>query len=100
MIICIAIVVITTIIVARSMYADCFVDWAFSAFVGFMLALIPFTIALCLFGYDYDRCIVEKKSSQEIIALKDNMNIRGSAYLFGGHIDEDLYYFYAKETEQ
>lgn len=100
MIICIAIVVITTIIAAKSLYADCFMDWAFSVLAGILYAIIPFIIALCLFGNDYDRCVVEKKSSQEIISLKDNMNIRGSAYLFGGHIDEDLYYFYAKETEQ
>lgn len=38
-------------------------------------------------------------SDTKIIALKDNQNISGSFYLLGGYADEDLYYYYAIETE-
>lgn len=38
-------------------------------------------------------------SDTHIIALKDNQNINGSFYIMGGYVDEDLYYYYATETE-
>ena len=38
-------------------------------------------------------------SDTKIIALKDNQNISGSFYIMGGYVDEDLYYYYAAETE-
>ena len=38
-------------------------------------------------------------SDTKIIALKDNQNISGSFYVMGGYVDEDLYYYYATETE-
>lgn len=39
------------------------------------------------------------ESDTKIIALKDNQNVSGSFYIMGGHINEDLYYYYATETE-
>ena len=38
-------------------------------------------------------------SDTKIIALKDNQNVNGSFYIMGGYVDEDLYYYYATETE-
>jgi hypothetical protein len=38
-------------------------------------------------------------SDTKIIALKDNQNVSGSFYIMGGYVDEDLYYYYATETE-
>ena len=38
-------------------------------------------------------------SDTKIVALKDNQNVSGSFYIMGGYVDEDLYYYYAKETE-
>lgn len=38
-------------------------------------------------------------SDTKIIALKDNQNVNGNFYIFGGYVDEDLYYYYAYETE-
>ena len=38
-------------------------------------------------------------SDTKIVALKDNQNISGSFYIMGGYVDEDLYYYYAIETE-
>lgn len=40
-----------------------------------------------------------KTEDTQIIALKDNQNISGTMYLMGGYVGEDLYYYYAKETE-
>ena len=38
-------------------------------------------------------------SDTKIVALKDNQNVNGSFYIMGGYVDEDLYYYYATETE-
>ena len=38
-------------------------------------------------------------SDTKIIALKDNQNANGSFYIGSGYVDEDLYYYYAIETE-
>lgn len=38
-------------------------------------------------------------SDTKIIALKDNQNVNGNFYIMGGYVDEDLYYYYAVETE-
>lgn len=38
-------------------------------------------------------------SDTKIIALKDNQNVSGSFYIMGSYVDEDLYYYYATETE-
>lgn len=42
---------------------------------------------------------IELVESQNIIALKDSQNVDGQFYLMGGYVKEDLYYYYAKETE-
>lgn len=43
---------------------------------------------------DYDM-----ESDTKIIALKDNQNVNGNFYIMGGYVDENLYYYYATETE-
>lgn len=40
-----------------------------------------------------------KDSDTQIIALKDNQNVNGRFYIMGGYVDEELCYYYAKETE-
>ena len=40
-----------------------------------------------------------KVSDTKIVALKDNQNASGSFYIMGGYVNEDLYYYYATETE-
>jgi hypothetical protein len=40
-----------------------------------------------------------KETDTKITALKDNQNISGGFYIMGGYIDEELYYYYATETE-
>ena len=63
----------------------------FGSILVFLLATI--TIGSCA-KVDYN-----KVSDTKIIALKDNQNISGSFYIMGGYVDEDLYYYYATETE-
>lgn len=55
--------------------------------------LASLTIGSCA-AVDYN-----KVSDTKIIALKDNQNVSGSFYIMGGYVDEDLYYYYATETE-
>lgn len=43
--------------------------------------------------------IIYVVSDTKIVALKDNQNISGNYYLLSGYVDEDLYYYYATETE-
>jgi hypothetical protein len=40
-----------------------------------------------------------KVDDKEIVALKDNQNVNGHFYLMGGYVNEELYYYYAEETE-
>lgn len=66
----------------------------------------------CTFGISFIVCLIASVittacaepvysvvSDTKIIALKDNQNVSGSFYIFGGYVDEDLYYYYATETE-
>ena len=41
----------------------------------------------------------EQVEDTPIIALKDNQNAEGHFYLAGGYVNEELYYYYAIETE-
>ena len=38
-------------------------------------------------------------SDTKITALKDNQNVNGNFYIMGGYVNEDLYYYYAAETD-
>lgn len=63
--------------------------------------LISLTVYLCASGIIFLFAKVEYStiSDTKIVALKDNQNINGSFYIMGGYIEEDLYYYYAIETE-
>jgi len=65
-----------------------------SAAISFMALLVSSAITSCYADIDYDMV-----SDTKIIALKDNQNINGSFYIMGGYVNEDLYYYYATETE-
>lgn len=83
---------------------DCY-DWGekistsflvlITSFLGAILALLLSTLIIgsCA-EVDYN-----KVSDTKIIALKDNQNVSGSFYIMGGYVDEDLYYYYATETD-
>lgn len=74
----------------------------FYSFIALIISMI-FTIIVLLAASAITSCCVEADyniiSDTKIIALKDNQNISGSFYIMGGYVDEDLYYYYATETE-
>ena len=65
-----------------------------STAITLVVLLASSCIASCCAEIEYN--VV---SDTKIIALKDNQNTSGSFYIMGGYIDEDLYYYYATETE-
>lgn len=65
-----------------------------STVITFIVLLVSSAIASCCAEIDYNMV-----SDTKIIALKDNQNASGSFYIMGGYVDEDLYYYYATETE-
>ena len=84
---------------------DSYCDWS-EKFLNSLMALVLsflFSFAVCLVASIITNCCAEIEynvvSDTKIIALKDNQNISGSFYIMGGYVDEDLYYYYATETE-
>lgn len=71
-----------------------FMALLFSLAISILVLVGVSTIVSCCADIDYD--IV---SDTKIIALKDNQNVSGRFYIMGGYVDEDLYYYYAVETE-
>lgn len=65
-----------------------------SILMGFIVLLFASLITTCCAEVNYNMV-----SDTKIIALKDNQNVSGNFYIMGGYIDEDLYYYYATETE-
>ena len=67
-------------------------------FLSFLTSLIVWlgasAITSCYAEIEYNMV-----SDTKIIALKDNQNVSGSFYIMGGYVDENLYYYYATETE-
>ena len=67
----------------------------FASFIlSFIALLLASSIISCNAEFEYD-----KVADTKIVALKDNQNVNGSFYIMGGYVDEDLYYYYATETE-
>ena len=62
--------------------------------VVLMVLVIPSIITS-----EYSEVEYKMISDEKIVALKDNQNINGDFYIMGGYVDEDLYYYYATETE-
>ena len=65
-----------------------------SFFITFIMLIVSSTIVTCCAEINYN--VV---SDTKIIALKDNQNISGNFYIMGGYVNENLYYYYATETE-
>lgn len=68
-----------------------------------LLASFVFSLMVLLIASGVVTCCAEIEyniaSDTKIIALKDNQNISGNFYIMGGYINEDLYYYYATETD-
>lgn len=65
---------------------------------SFLISLIICLVASLITSYCAE-LEYNVASDTKIVALKDNQNISGSFYIMGGYVDEDLYYYYAIETE-
>jgi hypothetical protein len=93
------------IVVTIKVLCDSYYDWDekilhplgtlfLSSMITFLVLLISSGIVSCIAEVDYDM-----ESDTKIIALKDNQNVNGRFYIMGGYVNEDLYYYYATETE-
>lgn len=96
---------IVTVIIIINIFNDNWNDWSDKIFLSVITIMLSFMVSLLILlvasamtsgcaEIDYDL-----ESDTKIIALKDNQNISGNFYIFGGYVDEDLYYYYATETE-
>ena len=84
-------------------------DWfdVADAFLGSILTLIAsFVVAVLILLFSSvfvtaaDAHIYYKlETDTKIIALKDNSDITGSRFICSGYVDDDLYYYYATDTE-
>lgn len=76
-------------------------DRVFIPFLSFLSALLV-SVLCCFISSLVVSEVAEldytKTNDTEIIALKDNQNISGGFFIMSGYVDEDLYYYYAKET--
>lgn len=108
MVICIVvffIFVVVAVIEGKDSSWYSFVDivkWLFFfALLAVVVAGFLIMVCLCISSFLHeDSMFIEKTQETPIIALKDNQNISGHFYLMGGYVNEDLYYYYAKETER
>lgn len=93
------------IVVTIKVLCDSYYDWGeklsypigtliLSSMITFLVLLISSGIVSCIAEVDYDMV-----SDTKIVALKDNQNVSGNFYIMGGYVDEDLYYYYATETQ-
>lgn len=64
------------------------------AVIGCLVLICSSAIAEC--GADKTHYVVE---DTEIYALQDNLATEGNFFLGSGHIDEELKYFYVKQTD-
>lgn len=97
--------VIVCSIIIIGIFRDRYNDLLDKFFFSFLTLLLSFVISiLVLVGVsaivsccaDINYNII---SDTKIIALKDNQNVSGNFYIMGGYVNEDLYYYYAVETE-
>ena len=81
-------------------------EWS-SFFFSFIVAFCGFFVGMliCLIGcvafecQPMEDCRIDMEDRTELVALKDNFQIEGSAFLFSSVIDEDLHYTYIYETD-
>lgn len=93
--------------IAISIYICCddWNDWGEKIWKSMLTLLTSFAISMLvlLFASICINCDAEIEynmiSDTKIVALKDNQNISGELYIMGGYVNEDLYYYYAIETE-
>lgn len=96
---------IAAVAIIIGVFRDDLYGWGERIGASFLTLTISLLISsmVCLCASGIMSCCVEIEynvvSDTKIIALKDNQNISGNFYILGGYVDEDLYYYYATETE-
>lgn len=69
-------------------------------FAGALGGLIILLISCGIFGSQpIEDCRTDMEDRIELVALKDNFQIEGSAFLFSSVVDENLHYTYIYETD-
>lgn len=66
------------------------------AFVGFLACLFAMVIFIAM---PEDTKVVEYGAKTELVALKDNFQVEGSAFLLSSVVNEELKYTYIYDTE-
>lgn len=70
------------------------------AAAGAMIGLLACLFAMCVFtAMPEDTKVVEYGPEIELVALKDNFQVEGSAFLFSSVVDENLKYTYIYDTD-
>lgn len=69
-----------------------------SLLIAFLISLICFFMSSIIIS-EFAELDYKETNDTKIIALKDNQNINGRFYIMGGYVDEEMYYYYAEETE-
>ncbi len=93
------------LVVTIKILCDSWYDWVDKLFYSIVTLILSgmFTFLVLLIAsgvvsgcveVDYDMV-----SDTKIVALKDNQNVSGNFYIMGGYVNEDLYYYYATETQ-
>lgn len=65
---------------------------------AFVIFIVTFIASGCI-SSNPNNIVYEKNSDEQIYALKDNLNLNGNLYIVSGYVGEELYYYYAVETE-
>ena len=80
---------------------DCLEGGCLSIAAGLVCSSVTALVLLFSSAFITDCAEVDYKvvSDTKIVALKDNQNTSGNFYIMGGYVDENLYYYYATETE-
>lgn len=64
--------------------------------VGVIIAIGSCAVFEC---QPIENCRIDMEDRTELVALKDNFQVEGSAFLFSSVVDEDLHYTYIYETD-
>lgn len=84
---------------------DEYFDWSdklgtsFLIMLASILGIVLVTLSASLITTSCVDADYNMVSDTQIVALKDNQNTNGNFYIMGGYVNEDLYYYYATETE-
>ncbi len=87
--------VVATLLAAREILAEDFMDWCASALIGLVFGVIAMVVAIIpAFTVSTSPVPTHKQS---IYAIKDSNEMHGNFSLGFGSVDEESYYYYVTE---